>query len=418
MGFAQQTQAYAQRLQQLADVALIINSMHPLEDILNLVTVHARQIIGTHQAITSLALGQEGARVMNAISLSDKYAAWRGYHEFPDRSNLYASVCNTNSPVRMTQAELEAHPGWSSLEKEIGKCLPLRGWLAAPLIGLHGRNLGLIQLSDKYEGEFTLEDQSILVQLAQMTSVAIENTQLYKQAQDAIRARDEMFSMVTHDLKNPLSAIKGYVQLLQKSLARTALPESERVAMILPRIDATATKMTAQINELLDLAQLQLGQPLELVRSSVDLVALIQQIVKEQQSTTQHHIRMETSVKKLIGQFDAARLERVIANLLSNAVKYSAKGSTIEVQVMQQNEQGHAYAVIVVRDQGIGIPASDLPYIFEPFRRAENVAGKIKGTGIGLSSAYQIVKQHGGTITVESQEGKGSLFTVQLPLTM
>jgi GAF domain-containing protein len=84
-----------------------------------------------------------------------------------------------NRPIRMTQAELEGHLGWRGFGGEAGRHLPLRGWLAAPLIGRDGRNIGLIQLSDKYEGEFTVNDEAILVQLAQMAAIATENAQLF-----------------------------------------------------------------------------------------------------------------------------------------------------------------------------------------------------------------------------------------------
>jgi signal transduction histidine kinase len=186
---------------------------------------------------------------------------------------------------------------------------------------------------------------------------------------------------------------------------------------IVNRIDATATRMTDLINELLDLSHLQISQPLELVRRPVDLIALIQQVVAEQQQTThRHQLRIESAVTELVGDFDAARISRVIANLISNAIKYSPRAPEITVQIAREEIGGAPYAVVTVRDQGIGIPAEDLPYIFEQFRRAENVIGRIKGTGIGLASVRQIVEQHGGTITVESVEGEGSAFTVRLPL--
>jgi signal transduction histidine kinase len=109
------------------------------------------------------------------------------------------------------------------------------------------------------------------------------------------------------------------------------------------------------------------------------------------------------------------RLERVLENLLSNAIKYSPEGGSITVAIADE-EIGGPWAVLTVRDQGLGIPAADLPRVFERFQRARNVEGRIGGTGIGLASARQIVEQHGGTIAAESAEGTGSTFTVRLPL--
>jgi signal transduction histidine kinase len=113
---------------------------------------------------------------------------------------------------------------------------------------------------------------------------------------------------------------------------------------------------------------------------------------------------------------DAARIARVVGNLLSNALKYSPRGGTIVVRVAQADGTAGPEALIAVADAGIGIPAADLPHIFERFARARNVAGHIPGTGIGLASARGIVEQHGGSITVQSTEGVGSAFIVRLPL--
>jgi signal transduction histidine kinase len=112
------------------------------------------------------------------------------------------------------------------------------------------------------------------------------------------------------------------------------------------------------------------------------------------------------------------RLDRVLDNLLSNAIKFSPNGGGITVAVAHEDVVGGPWAVVAVRDQGLGIPAADLPRVFERFRRARNVEGRIGGTGIGLASVRQIVEQHGGAITVESVEGAGSTFTVRLPLAL
>lgn len=127
-------------------------------------------------------------------------------------------------------------------------------------------------------------------------------------------------------------------------------------------------------------------------------------------------MRIETELPLLEVGVDAARIERVIGNLLSNAIKYSPEGGDIIVRIIREERPDGAFAAIAVEDQGIGIPAADLPHIFERFRRARNVVGQISGTGIGLASVQQIVAQHGATLSVESQEGQGSTFTVRLPL--
>ncbi|WP_395843055.1 PAS domain-containing protein [Archangium violaceum] len=176
---------YAAQLRGLAEASLAINRADSLHAVLQTVTEKAREIIGAHQSITSMTVEQNWAQAINAISLSDKYEAWRGYDEHPTGKGIYSFVCKTNRPLRMTQEELERHPQWLGFSEYKDTPPPLRGWLAVPLIGRDGRNLGLIQLSDRYEGEFTAEDEDILVQLAQLASVALENVQLAQQTREA-----------------------------------------------------------------------------------------------------------------------------------------------------------------------------------------------------------------------------------------
>jgi signal transduction histidine kinase len=272
-------------------------------------------------------------------------------------------------------------------------------------------------LDDDYRSFYTL----VAGQIAMLEPAGIrqETAQLYSQAQEAITARDELFSIVSHDLKNPLATIKGFAQLLQRAVSHANIPENGQILDGLKRIDVTATKMTTLINELMDIAFLQTGKPLNLDLHQTDLVTLTHQaVIAFQQTTERHKFRIKTSVAELIGWWDATRIERVIANLLSNATNYSPKGGTITVKLAREDSEDASWAILTVQDKGIGIPASDLPYIFDRFRRAGNVAGQIKGTGIGLASARQIVEQHGGNITAKSKEGAGSLFTVQLPLSL
>jgi signal transduction histidine kinase len=190
----------------------------------------------------------------------------------------------------------------------------------------------------------------------------------------------------------------------------------ERLDGALENIDAASNRMTALVDSLLDLAHLQMGQPLELQREPTDLVGLVAEVAAEcQQTTDRHEIRLN-AIPALYGEWDGQRLQRVIGNLLDNAVKYSPDGGSIEVTVARDGGATPT-AVLTVQDHGMGIPAADLPRIFDRFRRGSNVVGKVGGTGIGLASARQIVEQHGGTISVSSDVGEGTLITIRLPLT-
>jgi PAS domain S-box-containing protein len=295
--------------------------------------------------------------------------------------------------------------------------LGLRSYMVVPLRA-RGQVLGVISLVAAESGRrYGAEDLRTAQELADRAALAIDNARLYREAQEAVRQREQLLAVVAHDLKNPLMAIKGTADLLQRRAATGRL-DPDRLTDRLTMIGQATMAMTAQIGELLDAARLRAGQPLELDRRPTDLVALAQRVAAQvQQTTTRHTIDVHAAVPELIGEWDGVRLERVLGNLLGNAVKYSPEGTDVSVEVRHEQEDGQAWACVRVRDRGIGIPAADLPHIFERYHRAANVVGRFPGEGIGLAGARQVIEQHGGTIDVRSHEGQGSTFTVQLPLT-
>jgi signal transduction histidine kinase len=152
---------------------------------------------------------------------------------------------------------------------------------------------------------------------------------------------------------------------------------------------------------------------LDLHRQVTDLVDLVRRMLAEQaQTTARHDLVFESAEPRLIAAVDSVRLERVVANLVSNAIKYSPNGGVVRVHLGCED----GWAVLCVQDHGVGIPAADLPHVFEQFHRAANVAGRFNGTGLGLAGARHIIEQHGGWITLESREGVGTVVTVRLPL--
>jgi signal transduction histidine kinase len=304
-----------------------------------------------------------------------------------------------------------------------------------------GQTFGSISLATAGSGRpYTQQDIELAEDLATRVGLAVDNARLYHEAQEqaehqavlnaalretveerdraladlqqALRTRDEFLASASHDLKNPLASIKATAQLLERRLDRPPL-DLDRLREGLQRVDAIATRGAGLVEELLDLARMQMGSPLELVRRAVDLVDLAREAVEEARQTTERHtVRLETTESELTGVWDARRLIRVLTNLLDNAVKYSPDGGLVVVHVRREGD----WAVVEVVDRGIGIPPEDHRRIFERFQRASNVERRIGGTGIGLASARHILESHGGTIAVESQEGSGATFTLRLPL--
>ena len=218
---------------------------------------------------------------------------------------------------------------------------------------------------------------------------------------------------IAHDLKNPLAAIKGQAQLLRR---RAKGPHAARLAAGLAAIEASADEAATQLDELADLATLQVGQPLRLRLGPTDLAELARSHAAVFQAATERHTLQVVAPEPVTGIWDAARLGRVVDNLLGNAVKYSPEGGRIRVEVTREGSGDGEWAVLTVSDEGVGIPAADLPHVFERFHRGANVRRRIAGQGVGLAVVAQIVAQHGGTVTATSTEGRGSTFAVRLPL--
>jgi signal transduction histidine kinase len=233
------------------------------------------------------------------------------------------------------------------------------------------------------------------------------------EARAAATARDAFIAVVAHDLLHPLAALNWYVQMLRRRVTRSAPPEPAQLVELLGTIEDCAAGLSAQIDELRDVSRIQSGHPLELHIQPTDLVELARTIVdRNQQGSKPQRIVFETETQSLVGAWDPRRLQRVVANLIANALKYSPDGGDITVRLAREGNE----AVLTVEDHGLGIPAADLPHIFEPYTRASNVIDRISGSGLGLTGARDIVLQHRGTLSVASTEGQGSTFFMRLPL--
>jgi PAS domain S-box-containing protein len=180
----------SRQLRRLSDAAISLNRDIGEDALYPLLADLARDILGAHQAVASVGMGGKD-HTIHAVSLSEKYAKWRDYATPADNSGIYSLVAETNQPMRLTQAELEAHPRWRGFGAHAKDHPPMRGWLAVPLVDSAGRNMGLLQLSDKQRGEFSEDDQLVAMQFAQMASIAIERARLIAR----LSVRDRFFDM-------------------------------------------------------------------------------------------------------------------------------------------------------------------------------------------------------------------------------
>ncbi|MCP3143944.1 ATP-binding protein [Pyxidicoccus xibeiensis] len=273
-------------------------------------------------------------------------------------------------------------------------------------------------LSGAAREPYTGEDLGLARDFAARCALALENARLLNRLQRSLRTRDDFLSSVAHDLRNPLTVIKMRAALLAAEVAKRGELAPERLESAAARILKATDEMGTMIESVVDLMRGEMGQAPNLRRTDVDMVALTRDVASDQQQgSRRHEVRVHTPDAPIIAPVDPVRVRRIVRNLLTNAVKYSPEGSSIDVSVQHREEQGSGWAVVEVQDRGMGIPARDLPHLFERFFRGENVTGRIPGTGLGLFGSRALAEQHGGRIEVKSVEGQGSTFSLWLPQT-
>jgi signal transduction histidine kinase len=235
------------------------------------------------------------------------------------------------------------------------------------------------------------------------------------EAEDALVARDVFLRTLAHDLKSPLASMAWQVQTLLRR-ARAGQFEPEQVQRELTSVAAQTAEAMAAIDELHDLTRAAAGTPLQLDCEYLDLAQEVRRVVASLPPGPLSDVRCEGEASGLIVNADRARLGRMLRNLIDNAIKYSPDGGDVVVWVGRgQAEDNRLWAEVQVRDHGLGIPETDLPHVFERYRRGSNVA-HIDGEGLGLASVRHLAELHAGEVRVASQEGVGSTFTLRLPL--
>jgi two-component system sensor histidine kinase/response regulator len=255
-----------------------------------------------------------------------------------------------------------------------------------------------------------LEQQSALEEYAKSLELKVQERT--KELIKANAAKDEFISLASHELKTPLSSLKGMTQLLHRRLSRSGSPEVANLACM----ENSIRRIEVLVDDLLSISYIETGR-LTLHCRRCNIGDLCQSLAAEFQvsSNPSPTIHVDIADNIIEADIDSERIGQVILNLLSNARKYSPACSPIHVSLKRLDD----YCIISVRDQGVGIPPEEVPQIFERFYRVPSIevqTGSSIGFGLGLYICRQIVEQHGGKIHVDSAPGSGSLFSVALPL--
>jgi PAS domain S-box-containing protein len=316
-------------------------------------------------------------------------------------------------------AHIQVHPDMLDILRE----LALKSYMGVPLIA-RDRIIGAITFSSVQPSrEYTKADLYFAQELARRIASALDNVHLYRQAQAEIRERknaeealresearkDEFISMASHELKTPLTSLKGFTNLLQRRLTKQG---DKQALHFLTRMEEQLDKLTKLVSDLLDVTKMQTGK-LEFREERIFLNELVRETLENLQGITETHLLQLEEVTDVQVLGDKDRLGQVLINLLTNAIKYSPEADTVIVRVSADEHN----AIVSVQDFGIGIAETHQEKIFERFYQVNDDTEKtFPGLGIGLYISYQIVKGHLGRLWVESAKGAGATFYLSLPL--
>jgi signal transduction histidine kinase/DNA-binding response OmpR family regulator len=400
----------AAQLHKLTAASVAINSATSIAKLLQMTTDTARDIVGSHQAITLFVYNDTSTerppRTTACTSFSEKYIDWRNRRLTLDPI-ANTVVARSRSATRLTMEELRKHPDWEVV-KSVEIPPVVGGIVAAPLTSRDGTNLGVIYLTDPFDGVFSNDDEAVLVQLAQMASVAIENS-MYAEERETNRIKDEFLSTLSHELRTPLNAILGWTQLLHGEQSSSEIEHGLDV------VERNAKAQSKLIEDLLDVSRISTGK-LRINPRGIKLRSVISSAVEACRPNAEAKgievgMTIEIEDDAIVG--DPDRLQQVVWNLLNNSVKFTGTGGQINVALDRSNGQMR----VRVSDTGKGISSKFLPFVFDRFRQADSTSTRSHGgLGIGLTIVRHIVELHGGTVHADSAgEGHGSTFTVHLP---
>ncbi len=406
-----ETEQARQRAAFLADASALLASSLSAPDMLEKLARRAVPFLGDGCAID--LENEQGELTREVVVYRDPALeewireAYRGEALTATFAPIIHGVAATGKPAILAEVPDTVPARLPPQLREMGRKL-LGSFVVVPLTSREGI-LGTISFSAEQPGRFGPAEQELAIDLGRRVALAIDNTRLFANAQEAIRVRDDFLSIASHELRTPLTALQAHLQGLLRSLQRELPPP----ATVETKIE-TALRQTRRlgklVNELLDVSRITAGK-LHLEREPFDLAELATELAERfreeaQRAGSELVVRAEHGAT---GRWDRNRIEQVLTNLLSNAIKYGA-GEPVELDVKNTG----ATVCVSVYDRGIGISPEAQLRIFGRFERASSER-HYGGLGLGLYITREIVAAHGGQILVKSAPGEGARFLVVLP---
>jgi PAS domain S-box-containing protein len=417
--FEEQMQVQAERAQILADAGAFFSSNIDPTWVTQAIAERTAEVLGDWSAVILRTADSKELRVASIYhrDMASLGLAWSYIYRQPlvVGDGIIGQVVSTGYPSMMT----DVRPSFDLTNPGTYHASPVKlaSLLVLPLRTRREMIGALVIAANDPERAMTDDKLPLAEVLAERAALAIENAKLYteqvearRKVEDLSRLKDEFLSIASHELRTPVTSIKGYTQLAKMLIKEGDLNTSEEYLDIaLDQID----RMSRLILELLDVSRIETGR-LEIRRENIAWPQFVRDVVHRHHtavSDRRFHVSVPEEGKVVTGDRD--RLEQVLGNLLENAVKYSPDGSDVTVTVEDRGDS----LVTAVCDRGIGIPADELAQVFERFHRGRQVSStNYGGLGLGLYITKQIIERHGGSIWVESKEGQGTTFYFSLPM--
>jgi len=426
-----------QRIASLTNIGKTISLRYTTDQLLMAIYTECKKVIDC--SLFAIALLDDSTNELS-FELDMRDGAMLPKERLPVGPGLNSWVVSNHQPLLIGSVADESRLGL----KAVADSKPTESWIGVPMIA-RDRVIGVISVESYRKYAFKQDDVILLTAIANQAAVAIENQQLYKDLEGltyaleqrvmertnelreanlrlmaADRSKNQFLANMSHELRTPLNSIIGFSSVLLEGARHSLAP---RFYKFLENIHTAGNHLLELINDILDLSKIEAGK-MELRADTFDLhetVAAVERVMKGFASEARVQIvsRVENDVPTVC--LDEGRLKQILFNLLSNAVKFSPQGGPVSVNVSFLGRALSPLGVDTVRidvaDQGVGIPPDELQRIFDEFYQTEQGRRSRKGgTGLGLSLTRNFVELHRGTIEVESSPGRGSTFTLYLPV--
>jgi GAF domain-containing protein/CheY-like chemotaxis protein len=408
-----------QELQTLGEVSQTLSSTLDLETVLNTIVSHASQLAGTDSCTVYEYDEQAEAFVFRAThNLPEEVVAVARRAPIRRGEGVAGRMAVTREPVQVPDIGLAG--AYSGPLRDVLLRTGTRALLGIPMLR-EDHLIGGLTVTRKAPGEFSSEVIDLLKTFASQSALAIQNAKLFREIGDksrqleaADRHKSEFLANMSHELRTPLNAIIGYSEMLQEDAADLG---AGQFTDDLRRINAAGKHLLELINAVLDLSKIEAGK-MELYLETFDVAALVRDIAAViQPLAAKNANRLEVGCPDEIGAMraDLTKVRQALFNLLSNACKFTDQG-TISLVVGREATEGQDWMVFNVSDTGIGMTPEQLTRLFEAFSQADAATTrKYGGTGLGLALSRRLCRMMGGDVTVESEAGRGSTFTIRLP---